>query len=215
MFYKILYKSNVIDVLNRLDYATYIKDINKFIITDKSSACCIVASNRHEFYHVHNLKYPEGIDLITVTLIEISETEYTDLCTQLFQSNSDDVINSTLDILKDCKIKEMSTICHQNIVDGIQVPLSDERLHHFELTLEDQINLLEIKNQLDNGVNSVIYHETGKSCCEFSREDMYMIVNTYIKHKQFHLTQFNKLRDHILSLETISEVAKVKYDLSL
>ena len=217
MFYKVFYKSNIIDVLDRLDYVTYLKDIDRFIITDKSNACGIVASNRKSFYHLPDLKYPSGdVELLTVTLIEISESEYDTLRTKLFSDTAtNDVLRTTLDILKETKIKEMSEICHQMIVDGIIVPLSDEHTHHFELTLEDQINLLEIKNQLDNGQDQFIYHETGKSCCSYSRDDMYSIINTYLSHKQYHLTRFNSLRAHILSLETIEDVSKVNYNMNI
>ena len=72
----------------------------------------------------------------------------------------------------------MSTICHNRIIDGFRVVLSDGESHHFELSIEDQLNLLEIKSLIENGQKSFIYHETDSLSKEFSLEDMEKIIDS-------------------------------------
>ena len=49
-----------------------------------------------------------------------------------------------LDAVRAHKTKRMSEECNNAIVKGIFVVLSDELVHHFELQVEDQINLLSL-----------------------------------------------------------------------
>lgn len=212
--YKIVYDNIVIDVIETIKYARYLTKSKHTVITDKTSANCIIGSNNKDRYHIKGVPYPQGCDFKTVSIIEIDEKEYKELLSKL-NGKSDTIKDSGIRLLKQTKIKEMSEICHNNITNGVRLILSDNKLHHFELSLEDQINLLEIKYLIDKGETSFIYHETDCLCKEYSLEDMQKIIDASLKHKQHHLTYFNKLKNHIIKLQTINEITAIQYGIEI
>jgi hypothetical protein len=48
---------------------------------------------------------------------------------------------STLEFAKNYKIDEMKDMCNKAITNGVDVMLSDGQIYHFDLTIEDQLNL--------------------------------------------------------------------------
>jgi hypothetical protein len=212
--YKIVYDNIVIDVIETIKYARYLSKSKHTAITDKTSANCIIGSNNKDRYHIKGIPYPKGCNFKTVSIIEIDEKEYNELLNQL-SSKSDTIIDSGIRQLKQKKIKEMSEICHNKITNGIRVVLSDNKLHHFELSIEDQVNLLEIKYLIDKGESEFIYHETDCLCKSYSLEDMQKIIDASFNHKQYHLTYFNKLKNHINKLQTINEIIAVEYGINI
>lgn len=209
--YKIVYNDIVIDVIETIRYAKYLSKSKHTVITSKASANCIIGSNNKDRYHIKGVPYPKDCNFKTVSIIEIDEKEYK----ELINNKSNTIIDSGIRQLKQNKIKEMSNVCHDKITTGIRVILSDNKVHHFELSLEDQLNLLEIKYLIDKGETSFIYHETDCLCKEYSLEDMQKIIDASLKHKQHHLTYFNKLKNHINKLQNINEITEIEYGISI
>lgn len=213
--YKIVYDNIVIDVVETIKYAKYLSKSKHTVVTNNSTtANCIIGSNNRDRYHIKGVPYPQGCDFKTVSIIEIDEKEYNELINKL-KSKSDTIKDSGIRLLKQTKIKEMSNICHEKITKGIRLVLSDNKLHNFELSIEDQINLLEIKYLIDKGETSFIYHETDCLCKEYSLEDMQKIIDTSLKHKQKHLNYFNKLKNHINKLQSINEITAIEYGIEI
>ena len=212
--YKILYKNMIIDVVDNIRYAKYLSNCNRTVITNKTCANCIIGSNNKDRYHLKGMPYPDGCDFKTVSAIKIDEKEYNDLQNKI-KSNSTGINNYGINIVKKNKIQEMSKICHDKIIDGFRVQLSDGELHHFELSIEDQLNLLEIKSLLESGQKSFIYHETDGIYKEFSSEDMYKILKKAFEHKQQNLLYFNKLKNHIHKLNNINDISNIKYGVKI
>lgn len=79
MYYKVIYKDKVIDVLDRLDYVKYQKKHNRMIFCDESEAQAILSSDGENAWHVDSLlRIPvSGYD--TVELEEIDKYEYKQL----------------------------------------------------------------------------------------------------------------------------------------
>lgn len=209
--YKVLFDNVVIDILESIKYARYLKKSKHTVVTDHSSANCIIASNNVDKYHLSSLPYPEGCNIKTVTVVPIDADEYKLLTAELKKAET--VVDIGLRHLKQNKIKEMSDICHQKITQGTRVLLSDNQFHHFELSVEDQLNLQDIRYELDIGADTITYHETGQICKEYSATDMRTVIDTLYKHKQKHIQYFNQLKREINSKESIDAIINVRYEL--
>ena len=212
--YKIVYDNIVIDLLENIKYAKYLIKSKRTVITDKTSANCIIGSNNKDRYHIKGVPYPEGCNFKTVSIIPIDNIEYEKLKNEL-SKKKETFIEAGLRKLKNKKIEEMSEICHNIIINGTNIILSDNHTHHFELSIEDQVNLLEIKYLIDKGEKNFTYHETNCLVREYSLEDMQKIINELSNHKQKNLTYFNKLKNHINKLNNINEVTDIKYGIEI
>lgn len=208
-----MYNNIVIDVLKEIKYAKILKKSGHTVVTNKTVANCIMASNNKDRYHLKGVPYPEGHNLKTVTVIKITEDEYNSLLHNI--KDNETFIDCGIRSLRQNKIKEMSEVCHKKIIGGKRILLSDNKLHHFELSLEDQVNLLEIKYLIDHGDTTFIYHETDGLCKEYSLTDMKYIIQELLKHKQYHIRYFNTLKNHINTLTHINEISAVYYGMTV
>ena len=79
MFYKVIYKDKVIDVLDSLIFLKYQEKYDRMIFCDESEAQAIISSNEEHIWHeetLYNIPVP-GYD--TVRIEEIDEYEYNQL----------------------------------------------------------------------------------------------------------------------------------------
>ena len=212
--YKVIYDNVVIDVLENVKYGKYLTKSKHVVTSSRASANCIISSNNQDKYHLKGVPYPDGSNFKSVSLVKIDENEYNELISK-FTKNKKSITESGLRNVKNNKIKEMSDICHQTIVNGTNIILSDRHSHHFELSIEDQINLLEIKYLIDKGETSFIYHETNCLSKEYSLKDMKKIIDELFEFKQKNLIHFNKLKNHINNLSNINDVTNVTYTMQV
>lgn len=209
--YKVIHNNIVIDVLKSIKYLRYLPKSKRAVSTDKTSAHCILASDGRQKYHVQGMPYPNGSGYKTVLLIKINQKEYDELSALLGADDAVCADNNALKLARAEKIKEMSEICHQTIIDGVCVIFGDNKLHHFELTIEDQINLLSLKELIANGAKEVIYHETGELCQIYSAKDISLLIEKASTHKTYHTTYFNALKYYINNLYDIDKIKDIKY----
>jgi len=214
--YKVIHNDIIIDVLEKIEYRKFLSTINKLISANEKTANCILASNNSDLYCLDNMIAPKEINCKIVTLEEISKSEYDNLV-NLLANKTIILADGTFEIekVKAEKIKEMSAICHKNIINGITIILSDKKKHHFKFTIEDQINLLSIKNEIDNGAKKVIYHETNGEYTAYSSKDMLLLFKSFEQHKMHHLIYFNELKRYINNLDDIEKIKNIKYGLKL
>lgn len=208
--YKVIHNGIVIDLLRSVRYGKYIPATKRVVATDKSNANCIVASNLKDRYLLKGVPVPEGCSYPRVSVVPITNEEYYSLIDR--DSNA---FQPGIKRLRKSKIDELRSICNYNILEGVQVELTDGKLHHFTMTLEDQLNLLEIRYLIDSGKESFIYHETDGECREFSSEDMKKIIDATFKHKQHHLLYFNMMKKHINQLTNIDDISRITYGMKL
>ena len=211
--YKVIYENVIIDVLKEVRYAKYLTNSKRTIITNSTSANCIIASNRRDKYHVNGMPYPKGCNLKTVSLIKISEDEYIKLMETV--TAEDNFVGQGILNMKKAKIEEMRDVCNREILEGVSVVLSDNDVHHFTMSLEDQLNLLEIRYLIDNGQDIFIYHETNGANKEYHSNDMKLIINALFENKQKHLLHFNRLKQYITSLTNAESVSAVQYGMKV
>lgn len=169
----------------------------------------------------------------SVDIININEAEYNALISaieigeqikieeeiQVVDETIEDEIfeteDVTIDYIKDMKIHEMSIICNKTITDGFNISLSDGNNYHFSLTLEDQMNLLNISNLMDKSDEKIIYHADGERCRYFSKEDMSAIIEKAHIFKTYHTTYFNGLKAYIYSLNDYETINNITYGIEL
>ena len=206
--YSIIYQNNIIDVVQN---PTFVKVLpsGHVTFTDKASANGIIGSDNKTIYGFEQINR-ENAKIISIE--EISEQEFNRLFSLL---NSGHEITANKDALTaaiDEAINSLSETCNTKIIDGFSIRLSDSKKHDFRLTTEDQLNLLNLENQLNNGTNQTfIYHETGKPCQAYSRVDMIKIIKAFRQHVLYHTTYFNVAKQYLKSLVNINKVKAFKY----
>lgn len=117
----------------------------------------------------------------------------------------------TLQEVKATKKAEISAICEQVIYSGCDVTLSDGELHHFSLTIRDQINLFGKQAQMAAGAEKVEYHADGNPCRYYSREDMENIIGSAKWYVSYHTTYCNALNMWIDGCQTSEDVQEIYY----
>ena len=231
MFYKVIYDKTVIDVLNGLIYILYQPLNNIYLICGANdSPCGIQSSTQETFYHLEGMNEFPNSDFKTVKLVEIDEEEYEILKVALglneeiiydepeedTEPTDDEIIyDNTLEMVRNQKIKRMSAICEQNIVNGIDVELSDGNLHHFSLTVQDQLNLTSLFELVKAGETSIAYHADGELCKYYPAEDIIVIVNRAKELITYHTTYFNSLQSYILALDSIEAIGAIEYGVEI
>jgi hypothetical protein len=205
--YKIILDNKIIDVVRKPRFLKLLK--SGFVaITDKSSANGIAGSDNKTIY---SLVDDIRADIPTVIIEEIDLDEFSRL-DSLLNSGADIIANAAeLNTEIDTAIENLSQICRHVITSGFSVLLSDGKIYKFKLTVEDQINLLNLENQLNAGENMFIYHATGSPCQVFKREDMQKIICTYRKFVRYHTTYFNAAKRYVSSLTNIDEIKAFSY----
>ena len=163
-------------------------------------------------------------------IIEITETEYLSLLDAIekeeeiiveSQEPVEEVVepepeqNISLEYVKAVKIKEMSSTCNKTIVEGFSLVLSDGESHHFDLTIEDQVNLIDIASLIDKGETSIPYHASGEPFKFYSVDDIQLIINEASRIKNYHTAYFNSLKNYINAIQAIEEVSGITYGIKI
>lgn len=117
----------------------------------------------------------------------------------------------TVDYVKEVKIREMSQQCNQIITNGVDVTLSDNKSHHFSLTIYDQIMISKLADKAKNGENALPWHEDNGECKFYSSEDILILSNNMELLITYQQTYFNSLKQYIKSLSDIKEIGRIKY----
>lgn len=234
-YYKLIKNNDTfIGVITENDFRKYQKKHNIFLVCDSKSA---------QFVRFNNILYrdrawmqpiDENIPCTyeEIDVINIEETDYNTILSAMEKEieiieteaeitvEEEDVIEEyieedvTIDYVKDVKILEMSKVCKKVITEGFDIILNDGNNYHFSLTIEDQINLLNISNMMTTD-EKIIYHADGERCRYFSKEDMSMIINKANNFKTYHTTYFNCLKAYITTLRDFETIESITYGIDL
>ena len=109
----------------------------------------------------------------------------------------------------------MSRICHQIIVNGVDVILSDGESHHFSLEIEDQIKIQALAMKAQSGAETLFWHEDDNYCQFYSASDILAIYAALEAIQTYQTTYFNSLKMYILSMETIEQFNAVTYGMEI
>ena len=136
MFYKLTQNGKVIDVTDCVEYCKY-QEKNNLIIrcnADDPDIRGVISQRLGRVFHLADKPdFPQKAGIfLTVFLTEISESEYVYLLDQLNRETEPiDPEITDLEMARRVKIDEMDTTCHNVIVAGIDVTLSDSNTYHF------------------------------------------------------------------------------------
>lgn len=116
----------------------------------------------------------------------------------------------TLEDIKAMKINELSAICENQILNGVDVEIEGE-IEHFSYKLEDQN---ELKSAFDLALQtgmSVPYHSDGNGCKLYTVEQitsLYIAQQTNLTHNK---TYFNQMKMYINTLDDMEVVKRITY----
>ena len=122
---------------------------------------------------------------------------------------------STLEFAKNYKIDEMKDMCNKAITDGVDVMLSDGQIYHFDLTIEDQLNLQNVQYQLLQNQTSIPFHSKNGSFKYYDASDLILILTQANRHILYHNAYFNSLKSYIKSIEKIDQINSINYGISI
>ena len=117
---------------------------------------------------------------------------------------------SNLEEVKSQKLFEISNQCEQKIYNGFDISYMD-KVRHYSLTIQDQLNLLDIKEKMNKGEIQFEYHADGEPYKYFNKEDMLEIIETAEAFKNYEKAYCNNLMQYVKALQTNEEVEAVKY----
>lgn len=209
--YKVIYNSTIIDVIEKPRWVKFLYNINKVTPTDRTSANGILSSDNNTIYILQGNICPEGKSFKTVSLKQIDQSTYYELKNKLHKNENICADTHILTTVRNEKIKSLNEVCNKTITNGVNVLLSDGMYHHFKLTIEDQINLANIQHTMLTTNSNIIYHETGKVCQIYSREDMSKILRDVNNFKNHHTTYFNLLKYCINNMTDVDNINNIKY----
>ena len=122
------------------------------------------------------LKNKQGLDAVT----------WLQDCDNLTEDEIDSILTAcgieytpSLDNVKAKKHKELSKICEERILAGVDVDING-LTKHFSLTEHDQLNLFGKQVQLASGADQLEYHAAGQECRNYSTAEMQIIPKTAI-----------------------------------
>ena len=209
--YSIIYEGKIIDVVQN---PTFIKVLpsGHVAFTDKASANGIKGSDNKTIYGFEPINRK---DAKVVTINKVSENEFNRLKNLLNSGQEITADKSRLDAVINNAISRLSEACNNKITNGFSLRLADGKKHNFRLTAEDQLNLLNLENQLNSGVQSFVYHATGEACQVFTREDFLKIIKAYRKHILYHTTYFNAAKQYLKSLSDADKANAFYYGMPI
>ena len=235
-YYKIIKDNDTfIGVITESDFRKYQRKHNILLVCNSKNA--EYARYNDILYRDRSWMNPVNIhsnlEFISVDIVNITEDDYNSLVNMMNLNEEikiisdeepiieDEIIENkpekevTIDFVRQVKITEMTNICKKTIIDGFNTSLSDGNFYHFSLTIEDQINLLNISNNIDNSDDKIIYHADGERCKYFSKDDMKLIITKANNFKMYHTTYFNCLKSYINSLSDINTISNITYGIQL
>ena len=119
----------------------------------------------------------------------------------------------TVDELRQSKLTEISTICYNTIIAGVDVETS-QGVEHFGLDINDQTNIGNLALQAQAG-SPVLYHADDKLCRWFTPVEMLAIAGTAIAHKTYHTTYHNHLKQWVNNEPDIESLRNITYGVDL
>lgn len=228
-YYKFISNDKIIDVLE--DPVWVKQSVNNLIVRcDVKEAMGVVSSDMSTILHISGAKeFSDGNSYDEVSVADITVDEYEELKVLLGlgadvpddggdvewddNNQKEDEIpeDTTLKKVKERHLARLSDTCQKTIYNGIDVELSDGSIRHFDLEIEDQLNLLTLSTLVTSGEQVIPYHASDELCTYYSAEDITKIIESATAFKTYHTTYYNSLKNWIMSMDSIADVGAVSY----
>ena len=230
-YFKLIDNNEIIGVVTSNNFMRYMPIPDCYSRADEKTGEFV--SYKGQFYRSAWMQPMHQIEKYKdISIIRIEKNEY-DILLETFQTQEtieiippsnpiedeeepyiDPVDVSTLDLIRSTKIKEMSYTCNKIIERGFDIELQGE-IHHFSLTVQDQLNLITLSSMAAQGIQQIPYHADGELCKFYSPEEINAIVNTATMFKTYHTTYYNGLKAYINSLDNIEDISEITYGIDL
>lgn len=227
-YYKVILRNKIIDVLEDVVWVR-LNRRGAIVVCSPSEATGVVGSDNMTIWHISGT--PAIGEYEDVTVADIDETEAETLKKLLGLdgeiTESGDGIDVSWDEekpteevpppanlaeLKERCLQNLSQDCQNAIFAGVDVELADHSIKHFDLRIEDQVNLLSLSMLLaSNGGAPMPYHASGELCAFYTAEDMQRIITAATTLKTYHTSYYNSLKNWINALSTMEEICAIQY----
>ena len=140
---------------------------------------------------------------------------YIEINGEYVKAISEPVIDVPKDIegIRQHKLTEISTACHETIIAGVDVETS-QGTEHFSLDIDDQINIS--NNALQAQMDSpTLYHADGEVCRMFAPLEMIAVATAAVTHKTYHTTYHNHLKQWVIRETDIDTLNGIVYGADL
>lgn len=215
MFLKIIYNNLIIDILENPVFVRFIKSTNSFVITDIISADGVMSRDRSEVYLLHTIESAEYQNCKVVTYVEIQENEYLNMLVNIKQPITGDGNVIDIDELQQIMIDKANSICHQIILDGFDIVLSDGINYHFSLEITDQLKISKLNDRAMSGVQVLPWHCDNGLCKFYNAEDI-MAINAKMEYLiEYHTTYFNSLKNYIKNIRDKDVLVNIEYGVEI
>ena len=118
--------------------------------------------------------------------------------------------NRSFEEIQTEKLSNLSEICNQTIVAGMDVETT-EGMEHFSLEETDQINLTTALSAIEQGAKGYPYHADKKLCRMFTAVELKAIAKKATAHKLYHTTLCNHLLILARRATTTAELDNITY----
>lgn len=224
MYFKIIRDDNIVGIASDFNLRKHQPKHNLILFADIETAQYVdVDGKLYRDNWLRKLTSTE-IEFIEADIVSIEEDEYNAL-SEAFETVKEIAVEPepepevpqaedpdiTLEFVRNAKIEQMSKICRETIIGGVDVVLSDGESHHFSLEIEDQIKIQALAMKAQNGEETLFWHEDDKPCQFYSAADILAIYAALEQIQTFETTWFNSLKMYIMSMNTIEEIQAVTY----
>lgn len=224
MYYKIIVNNEIIDVVFNPIFLGCQKSNGQLVRCLKEQAEGILSSDGSTAWHVEGWARSPSLSLPSAIVVEITSQEYEQLKEILDNGKKANEVESkeivqpsieklTLSALLNYKINLLREECANTIIKGIDIELGGVS-KHFDLTIEDQINLIALTNSVDSGVSSVLFHAKDEPCQEYTAQEIKTVAFEANKHRVYHTTYFNNLKQFITLLD-YNALSQVYYGMEI
>lgn len=231
-YYKLINNNEFIGIATSYDLRKYQKKHNIILTSDEQFAQYIQCNDK---LYRDSWFAPTTTDTIgyeTVCIVSISEEEFNNLSSAIesneeisVDNESDSITNEepsadpveeiTIEFVMSKKIAEMSNICNRTISAGFDIKLSDNEIHHFSLTTQDQLNLITLSSLVASGETNIPYHADGELCKFYSPEDIMTITEGATSFKTYQVSYFSSLKAYIKSMNDIESISAITYGIQI
>lgn len=224
-FHKAMLNGELVDAFETLDCCKYVSRSRMVLrCSPKDNPEGVISARRGQFYHVEGWPdFPPEVEGSggTIQLIEVEQEIYDALTDALDTGNPYEEpaepeepeypADATLEYVKTAKKAALSKACNETIVAGFSIALSNGEVYDFDLTLEDQSNLLGLIVQIQVGAAECDYYTAAGECLTLTAADMMLLSGYATAFKSYHIAYYHCLCAWVDGLQSIPEVAAVSY----
>lgn len=107
-------------------------------------------------------------------------------------------------------IETMAKECERQIISGIEVDG-----HKFSLEYSDQIAMMKLLMNIQDGATSVQWHPDDEDCNTYSSQKFAEIAAKADAHVTWHQTYFNSLKKYLKAAETVDQLVEAVYGMDI